>query len=277
MPISVVVPVSKDEKIKQCLESVDERVEIIVVLNNHPSARVVELIRLDGRCRVIRAEEEGCNLARVFNLGIASAGNRKVLLMNSDCVFEPGLIREACQRLDESAVVKARVSFESGRGSERLVAECRYLFHHVFQGGRKLFGPGLAFNKDICQAVGGYFFDEKMGWGEDGDLSKRILASSLEVAFLEKSVRHGREGVAHDLVIAYRIGKGNGLKDSRMISIDRSILVKTGHLLTDHHRQLRLSYQRGGCLLLIYLLVWKIAFHCGYYLGLRNGRKNVSL
>jgi len=100
LPISVIVPVSTDIKIKQCLESIDEQVEIVVVLNNNPSTEVVNIVSSDDRCKAVAIKEAGCNLAAIFNKGIESASNQKVLLINSDCLFPPGLINKMSQILE---------------------------------------------------------------------------------------------------------------------------------------------------------------------------------
>lgn len=264
--VSIIIPVSNDKKIKSCLESIDEDAEIIVVLNNNPTKEVIDIVAQNGRCKSIFIHDHGCNLAKVFNEGINAASNSKILLMNSDCVFDQGLIKEVYQSLDEYDVVKARVVFSHTNLRERLVSECRFIFHHVFEDGKKLFGPGLAFKKSIVGHIGEYFFDENMGWGEDGDLSKRINSSSLKILFLKKNVRHCEENMAHDLRITYRIGKGNGIRDRiGNCPISEALVIDLEHFITDHHNQFRTAYQHGGWSLLAYFFMWKLAFHAGYY------------
>jgi len=265
-PITIVVPVSNDERIGVCIDSVDEDVEIVVVLNNNPSKAVQDIVRHSRRCKIITIDEAGCNLAKVFNEGIKSATNEKILLMNSDCTFQPGLIREVNWLLDIHDVVKARVVFDYKNYSHYLVAQCRYLFHHVFDGGKNLYGPGLSFKKSISSMVGGYFFDERMGWGEDGEFSNRIISSPLNILILEKNIFHGEEGIVHDLKVAFKIGKGSGIKNrEKGLSRTQALVADMGHVLTDHRKQFRLAYIHGGPILLIYFLLWKLVFHAGFY------------
>lgn len=266
LPITIVVPVSKDKRIRKCIESIDEDVEIVVVLNNNPSREVKSIIRNSRRCKIVTINETGCNLAKVFNEGIKSATHDKILLMNSDCTFQPGLIREINWLLEMHDIVKARVAFDYEKYSQYLVAQCRYLFHHVFDGGKNLFGPGLSFKKSILSAVGGYFFDERMRWGEDGEFSNRINSSPLNIFIIEKNIFHGKEGIVHDLKVAFKIGEGSGIKNRKDgVSGFNALTADSLHFLTDHKKQFRLAYNHGGLILLGYFLLWKVVFHIGFY------------
>lgn len=266
LPITVVIPVSSDKRIVRCIDSVDENVEIIVVLNNNPTMEVVDAVRMNKRCKIITMDEKGCNLARVFNEGIKSATYEKVMLMNSDCIFQPGLIGEAAKQLDCYDVVKARVVFGYANYAQYLVSRCRYLFHHIFDGGKNLYGPGLSFRKGISSMIGGYFFDERMGWGEDGELSNRINFSSLNILILNQNILHEKEGMAHDLKIAYKIGRGSGIKNRENgVSVGNALVADFMHISTDYKRQFGLARKHGGLAIAGYLLFWKIIFHVGFY------------
>lgn len=268
IPLSVIIPVSKDLQIKACLESIDAPVEVVVVLNNQPSAAVVKIVEQDKRCRLIYVADKGCNLAKVFNIGIKAATYQKIVLTNSDCRFTPQLLRKIYFGLDDHEVVKAQVDFEHNNYGQFLVSESRRLFHQVFDSGTKLFGPGLAFRKEIVDKIGGYFFSEPMGWGEDGDLSKRIHQAGLKLLILEEKIKHGGESIIHDLRVAWKIGHGNRIKEKLAgVSYLRAFLADTRHLITDHHQQFRTAYHTGGFQLLFYFLLWKVAFHLGYYIS----------
>lgn len=272
--ISVVVPVSRDLRIKECLESIDFPAEIIVVLNNQPAPEVIRIVERDVRCRSLYLPGRGCNLAQAFNLGIEAASQSKVVLTNSDCRFSPGLLEEISCGLESHEVVKARVDFDYGNYGQFLVAETRRLFHQVFDSGTKLFGPGLAFRKEIKTYLGGYFFDERMGWGEDGDLSRRIHASRRPYLIATSRVKHGSEGVRHDLKVAFRIGRGNRAKEAAEgKKLRKAWREDFRHLATDHHQQFRTAHEQGGWPLLLYFLLWKLSFHLGYY---TKNRKETS-
>lgn len=266
LPISIVIPVSKDVKIRECIRNIDEGVEIVVVLNNCPSREVIDIVKADNRCKVIYVEGTGCNLAYVFNRGIISALNEKVLLTNSDCIFTPGLVSKVFVQLEQYEVVKARVAFSFSNRRQRLVAECRRLFHQVFDDGTKLFGPGLSFRKSICSKIGGYFFDETMGWGEDGDLSDRIYSAGIRLMIVKDYVLHGEEHVIHDLRVARSIGRGCRARDR----ITKRSLVEAfksdwDYVINDPKRRFSTAYLEGGFPLFVYFIIWKMAFYWGYY------------
>ena len=268
LPISVIVPVSTDIKIKQCLESIDEQVEVVIVLNNNPSSAVVKIVDSDARCKVLLIKEAGCNLATVFNKGINAATNQKVLLTNSDCSFPPGLIAKMCRLLESYDVVKARVEFTYTNSRQRLVAECRMLFHHVFDGGTKLFGPGLSFRKNISSQLNGYYFNEKMSWGEDGELSNRIHRAKIKYCIVDDCLFHGEENIFHDLVVAWSIGRGLRFSEkTKHIPLFEILKADWKNLVNDPKKRFQTAYFEGGSILAFYLLVWKLATYLGYYFG----------
>lgn len=267
MAMSVVIPVSKDLKLRKCLETIDTAAEIIIVLNNNPSLEILDLISSDRRCHPVFVETPGCNLAKVLNIGIQATSYEKILIMNSDCFFSPGLLAKINDSLDRYPVVKAQVEFEYGDWRQKLVAQCRRLFHQVLDGGQKLFGPGLAFHKSLKEWIGGYYFDEKMGWGEDGEMSTRIRQSGVDFLILPEKIYHTAEGIKHDLRIAFKIGLGNGRRET--VSPPRllqELRIDFQHFFTDHHQQFKTARREGGWSLWLYLLAWKLSFHLGYYI-----------
>lgn len=267
-PLSVVIPVSDDVRIGECLASLPEGIEIIVVLNNNPSQEVKRIVELDYRCHPVFVEGVGCNLARIFNIGIASARSDCVMLLNSDCVVPDGLVSAIVGGLDRFDVVKARVSFSFDHYSTKLVAKVRWLHHHVFRDGKNLYGPGLAFHKSIAGRIGGYYFNQDMGWGEDGELSIRILGSGVSICYLEQEVIHGRETVHHDLRVAFRIGSGDRRYDqSNGVLLGSALLRDLTNTLFDRRGRFRLAIKKAGILSAVYFVVWKVANRIGYYAG----------
>ncbi|MFA6514036.1 MAG: glycosyltransferase [Patescibacteria group bacterium] len=264
--LSVIIPVSKDLKIRECLKSIDAIVEVVVVLNNFPSQEVIEIVENDKRCRPVYLDGPGCNLAKAFNIGISLAVNEKIVLTNSDCLFTPGLLNNLYLKLDEYEIVKAQVDFSFDSYGQRLVSECRRLFHQIFDDGTKFFGPGLSFKKTISQKIGGYFFDEVVAWGEDGELSIRLHKANLKFFILDEKIQHGSESIAHDLRVAFKIGKGNGAKDKQKnLRILSALLDDIQSLFTDRKNRFKTAYQEGGLSLMLYFLLWKVVLHIGYY------------
>lgn len=266
IPISIVIPVSKDIKIKQCLNSVRDNLEIVVVLNNNPSQEVMEIVGMDKRCIVVSLATAGCNLAQAINAGVKKAKYEKIVIMNSDCIFPEEILNKISACLDDIDVVKARVSFLHNTFLESLVAKVRYLYSHIFNSQKNIFGPGMAFNKRIINRVGGYLFDEDMGWGEDADLSRRIHKSQLPCLFLEEEIIHLPESIFHDLKIALKIGAGKRVRDFKD-SIPFIIGVKDLFcgIILDKYQHLRLSFKHCGLIVTVYLLIWKMFYFLGYF------------
>ncbi|MEK7478116.1 MAG: glycosyltransferase family 2 protein [Patescibacteria group bacterium] len=266
IPLSVIIPVSNDIKIKKCLSSVEGNPEIIVVLNNNPSKEVIDTTKEDKRCIPVFLTAKGCNLAQVINIGVQKAKNEKIVIMNSDCVFPNKILSKINFNLDRFDVVKARLSFLHNTFSESLVAKVRYLYSHIFNNQKNIFGPGMAFNKRIIEKVGGYLFDEDMGWGEDSDLSRRIYKAQLSFLFMEEEIVHLPESVWHDLKIAVRIGRGKRIRDYKdSISFLMGATNLFYSIILDRYRHIRLSLKHYGLLVTIYLLIWKAFYFAGYF------------
>ena len=268
MNLSVIIPVSADFRLLKCIQSIDEDVEIVVVFNNNPSKRLIIESRLDPRVKVVTIDEAGCNLASVFNVGISNVSHNQVLLTNSDCVFYPGQVRACEDALKTAPVAKGSILFESNSFATELVAKLRFLFHEVFSERKNLYGPGLAFHRSIVNQIGGYYFDEDIGWGEDGELSKRIYASGLDVVYLEQTMlRHPPESIRHDLRIAYKIGYGEWIQHCKSgTTLPKAIVADVLNLFLDRSHRFRTVLAREGILLFGYLLVWKLTAHLGYYI-----------
>ena len=255
MDISVIIPVSKDIRLLRCIDSIDVDAEIVVVFNNEPLKELIQKAQVDQRVEAIVLPDRGCNLAQVFNIGIKQAKFSKVLLANSDCIFVKHQIAKTKRLLTEFEVVKGSICFESNSLMTRLVAELRFLFHEIFSEKKALFGPGLAFHRSIIKQIGGYYFDEDMGWGEDGELSQRIYASDLKVYYLDEPLlAHPPESICHDLRIAYKIGYGEWIQHSKQgIGLNMAIATDLLNLFVDRKKRFRRALTHGGLALAGYL------------------------
>ena len=213
LALSVIIPASNHRSIEDCLKSINEDVEIVVVLNNNPTQEIKDIVRRDRRCKTVYIQGSGCNLALVTNLGINAASYDKILIVGADCLFSPQVISAVFQALNRTDVVRTKVVFMYHGVLQYLVAECRRLFYQIFDGGTKLFTPGLAFNKSIRTRIGGYFFDEAIGWGEDGELSRRIKSSKVSFSILDQEIYHRETDPIHDLKVALKIGRGTRIEE----------------------------------------------------------------
>lgn len=273
--ISIIIPVSKDTKIKKCLESIKDDTEILVVLNNNPSAEVVEIVKNDKRCISVFLNTTGCNLAQAINLGVEKAKNERIFIMNSDCIFSEEILRKANNTLVNFDVVKAHIVFFHTTYLELLVARVRYLHNHAFNNNKSIFCPGMAFNKKIIGKLGGYLFDEDMGWGEDGDLSRRIHQASIPYIFLNEEIMHAPESLSRDLKAAFRIGRGKRVRDYKdNISLPKGIKNMFFEIVLDRKHHLEISLKNERLMVTIYLLIWKGSYFLGYFYFINS--KNIS-
>ena len=275
LPISIIIPVSKDTKIKKCLESIKDDTEILVVLNNNPSAEVVEIVKNDERCISVFLNTSGCNLAQAINLGVEKAKNEKIFIMNSDCTFSEEILRKTNTALVNFGVAKAHIIFLHTTYLELLVSRVRYLHNHVFNNNKSIFCPGMAFNKKIIGELGGYLFDEDMGWGEDGDLSRRIHKANLPYVFLKEEIMHAPESLSRDLKAALRIGRGKRIRDFKdNISLPEGIKNMFWEIVLDRKQHIRISLKNEKLMVTMYLLVWKMSYFLGYFYFINS--KNIS-
>jgi len=268
IPISIIIPVSKDVRIARCMESIDEDVEIVVILNNNPSDEVKKIVSTDRRCEICYSDDRVFNLARALNLGIKKSKNEKIIIMNSDCEFKRCSISRIYEYLGKSDIVKGRISFKHGNYSEKIVAKTRNLFSNVFDDKKNIYGPGIAFDKKIAKYIGGYFYDEDIGWAEDSNLAERIYKANLDVCFLKKIIWHAPESMKHDLVISQKIGAGARKGDVKAGETKSHGLLKyIWRFFTDRKKYLRTALKREGLIVMLYLLMWQIFFIIGYNRG----------
>ena len=107
MDLSIVISCSDDFHIEKTLDSIDEDVEVVCSITPNPEIEKI----LNNRCIPYVITPKG-NHSVTTNAGIALAKNDKLLLMDSDCVFVPGAIREISEALDKYLVVNAKIIFE---------------------------------------------------------------------------------------------------------------------------------------------------------------------
>ncbi|MFE0774883.1 glycosyltransferase family 2 protein [Streptomyces sp. NPDC058861] len=212
--LTVVVPVRDDPLIYRCLASVDLPCPVVVSTNGSPSwflEGLTAYAKAVPRVTVLSAPESGIGLA--YNHAIEHAVTPLVLLMDSDCVFEPGAVAAMLAEASHG-LVKGRVRFEtSGRGS-RLVAAARRLTEDPLVTKKvNAYSPPLLYRTDIVDRMGGYHFDTAMKWREDRDFELRRRRSGLPVRLVpEAVVWHKPLSVRDDLrsVRAYGAGQAHG-------------------------------------------------------------------
>lgn len=208
MEISIIVPCAIDDGIERCVRSIDEPTDIIAVLNRPTHAARATVARLG--LRFIEVQER--NLGLACDVGVAAAEHDLVMLMNSDCWFEPGAVRAIHGAWAEGLVVTTPVRYEGAGLSARLVeglqASQSETPPHAYQ-------PGLLFDRRIRDQIGGYWFDHDIHWTEDADFHRRVVAASLRIRLAPAVIWHRQPSIASHLRSAFRYGIGRRIAEEK--------------------------------------------------------------
>ncbi|HKC04441.1 MAG TPA: glycosyltransferase [Patescibacteria group bacterium] len=201
--MSVLIRADKDERVFDCISSIrktspNSDIKVSILHNKSLEERIAKLgIKY---CVVPKG-----NISITTNRGLKLIKNDKVLITDSDTIFDKNCIKLINKALNKYQVVKPLIIFKND-GSTRsiLVANLRTYFNSK---NNKMFTPGLAFRMHIKNKVGGYYFDNKVAWGEDSEFSNRVEYAKLRT-FVIKNARlfHPPVTIRHDLGGAFLIG-----------------------------------------------------------------------
>lgn len=254
MDLSIVIPVSSDLRIVDCIRSVDEDVEIVVSLNKPTNALKQAL----QGYTVTLTEIDEANLSKAYNEGIAKAKYENILLMDSDCVFEKGAIRKIFNGLEGHALSKGVVVFQGGNWMNNIVAKVR-----AFSTSDDLsaFSPPLAFKKSIVNEIG-YYFDPDLIWEEDLDFDQRVKKAKLKINWIKDGlIYHPKLSFKQDLRSAYNYGRGHGIGLYKGIykenKLPKEIKKKMNKVIYAHLRETK------GLGTDLYFMVWKKFYRKG--------------
>ncbi|MFJ8694685.1 glycosyltransferase family 2 protein [Streptomyces roseolilacinus] len=212
--LTIVIPVRDDPLIYRCLASIDVPCSVIVSTNGSPDwfrKGLATYAKASSHVTVLSTPESGIGLA--YNRAIAQAVTPLVLLMDSDCVFEPGAI---ASMLAEApfGLVKGRVRFETADRGSRLVAAARRLTEDPLVTKKvNAYSPPLLYSTKIVEKMGGYHFNTAMKWREDRDFELRRRKSNIPVRLVPQAVIwHKPLSIRDDLrsVRAYGAGQAHG-------------------------------------------------------------------
>lgn len=247
LPITIVIPVSTDERIGECIESIDEDVETLVVLNN--SSEDVEKIVKELSVSFCKIDKN--NLGLALQTGIEHSKTRYVLLMDSDCVFNKGTIRKLYDLIDGYYLAKGKVLFRTESFFGKYVNKIR---EFTCTDEVNAYSPPLLIDKRIKDKIGGFFFCDFLEWEEDDEFNDRIKRNKIDIAYDPTAIiYHPQPTLLGDLRSAFRYGKG------------RRIGVTRGVFKLDIMRYLDFKVLwKKGILPFIYLLIWNISYYSGY-------------
>lgn len=265
MDLSVVIPVVDDLRLKNCVESIDASVEVIVVVER-PTKEIIDLVKSLGiRCF---ESHKFSNIGSAWNLGIKHATNDKVFLMNSDCTFGRNCLELINDCLNDFQVVKARLTFTHDGFVSKIIAKSRE-YHCGYIPGEEvpLYTPSLAIRKDLVNVLG-YYFDEDIHWTEDSDLRHRIKAAGVKAKYLpDAKIYHAPLGIRKDLMSAFRYGIGERIRAEKGTTIGgHNFLPVLKKILAGNWiRYLKRVMAKKGSLVALYMIPWNFWYFFGYH------------
>lgn len=201
--LTIVIPVKDDERIFECLESIDDnRAQPLVVFNGSSAGFKQRVKKLGINCLCL----ETANPSKACEYGVQMANTAAVLLMDSDCTFIQGSLCAIIQNLKDAPLVTSEVSFDAARRFHNVVSRSRAL--HVNSKAHINKVP-LAVKKTILPLIGGYLFDPRLGWTEDIDLTFRLRKVHIPIVRMRAAtVRHPAISPFQDLQSMFNYGMG---------------------------------------------------------------------
>lgn len=247
--ISIVIPCCDDIRIKQCIESIDEDVEVIVVLNG--STEDFRLFVKQFKVKIINLPDK--SPVKSLNAGIDNSINQYVLTMDSDCVFEKGALREFFNNLDNAEVVKGRVVYlQKGIISSAISKVRDYINYDEL----KPYNPFVCINKNIKNKIGGYYYNNNIFWTEDADLNLRIKKAKIIPKYIFSSIMyHAPLTMKHDLKGAFKHGIGKRKRVEQKIAFG----------VNSHFDKVFDVMRKKGILPGTYYFIWNCFYVCGYF------------
>ena len=261
MDLSVVIRCGDDDRVFDCIHSIDEDVEIVVSTSENPRFQS----KLESS-RIYYCLSPRGNLSKVSNIGIEKATNDRVIITDSDTTFKKGSIREMYMALDDFEVVRAKLKFQysNDRIFSKTVAEARDYVNSL----PLVYTPGVAIKRSVIGKIGGFLFNDPVPFAVDADLNYRIKLARIPVKYLDNAVLyHDVESISHDLKAAYRIGKGcmtSAIYLSKRVHNDK---VHPKYIVRElkgvKRSQLGDVARKKGAGIFIYQLMWDLIFNLG--------------
>lgn len=259
MDISIIIRCGDDNRVFNCIESIDEDVEVIVSLSDNQKLETELKNKGIKYCLSPRK-----NLSMTSNIGFELASHEKIIITDSDTVFESGCIKKIYESLDNYKVACVGIKFLSDPSIpfSNIVAQSRDYVNSL----PLFFTPGIALKKDVLSEIGGFLFDDNVPYAVDANLDYRLKKSGLPVAWLnnEAYICHAPETIKHDLKAAFRIGMGCKVGVERLRSYEQYSDAKWNALKGVKFKSIIDVFQKKGVYVGFYQLLWDIFHFAGY-------------
>jgi len=204
--------------------------------------------------KIIDLPEKG--LARSLNAGIDNSINQYVLMMDSDCVFESGALKEFFGNLDSAEVAKGRVVYLQKGIISSVISKVR---DYINYDELKPYNPFVCINKSIKDKIGGYYYDNNIFWTEDADLNLRIKKAEIIPKYIFSSiVYHAPLTIKHDLAGAFKAGVGKRKRVEQKIAFG----------VNSHFKKIFDMMGKKGILSGVYYFLWNCVYVYGYFFQL---------
>lgn len=266
MDITIVIGVRDDLKIRNCLDSIDEKVEVILSLND-PTPELLNLVN-----DILQQKEQGLayqnleivvytidypSIAGAYNNGILKASYQEILLMDSDCTFEKGCIRKLHQALGHNFLSKGLLVYSYQTFLHSIVARARE-FHATSS--VNAYKPGILLKKDIIKHIDGYYFHPSLCWLEDSEFDSRVQKAGLKISYDPSAITyHAPLTVRRDLRSAFWYGVG------KRIGVRLGLHRKPTGLAGSVRKYIFEGSKQKGIFTGLYLFVWKLTLLLGFY------------
>lgn len=232
MPMSVLVRSSEDLRLVRCLESIDCNVDCVISMTPFP---VMESYLTGHGFRFVLSKRG--NPAATTEVGLELCRWSTVLLVDSDCVFEPGAIRRMYSLSAVADIVKPKIDFAYRNLSSWLTKLARD-FQYTCCG--FVYEPGLVVCRQrVLPLIGGYLFDSHAPFTPDGELDYRLTTLGLKnklriVTDAETTIIHDPLSFSRHLHSYWRYGFSEA---SRMIFLRQNVLFQILLSLPRRHRK----------------------------------------
>lgn len=250
--ISVVICVADDKRIKNMLDSIKAKCEVVVVLNGATEEvkQIVESYKNSAYFTLKIVEIPERNLSKSRNVGMKEANYNNVVFYDSDCVMTENALENYALMFDKYMLVDGAVEFKSDNFQSKIISVQRSMGLPGYA-----LCPSMGVRKDIIEKIG-YYFDEDIKWIEDSELNNRAKKENIEVGIIEKlTCIHDNLTFKQDLKSAYRYG--TGVKIAAGKGLHKKRPTANWNLIIPCFKK---RFLAG-----IYCIIWNIIYCFGYY------------
>jgi len=250
IPVSVIIPVCDDWKIFNCLDSIDEKVETIVILNGDYDKNIEKALK---KTNVSILKMKKFSFSKFYNLGIKKSSYNRIFFMDSDREFKKEALKRLYEESKRYSIVKGKEEFSHNSIFSKITSKAR-----EFTNSDKpdLYIPGIMFRKNIFKKVG--LFNEYIKHSADAEMRDRINEKKIKWSYvLEAKIIHSPIKINEDLKSAFKYGTGRSqkhkIKNKKMPNFPKEAYF---YFIE--------GTKRKNIIVGIYLLIWYFFFAVGY-------------